>query len=107
MIRQKAADWPPFVFDLNFSSSKPSPDYALVTISIISEPSVIITLFFKDVPVQSIQVTIYPVTFPLTKTAIFSHAVNLVENFAQLFVEPACFTPVKSSLFNTLFNLLL
>jgi hypothetical protein len=42
----KAADWPPFVFDLNFSSWKSSLDYAQVTIAIISVPSVIITLFF-------------------------------------------------------------
>ena len=32
MKTAKAADWPPFVSDLNFSSWEPSPDYALVTI---------------------------------------------------------------------------
>jgi len=78
-----------------------------VTITIISIPSVIITLFFKNVPVQSIQVTYYPVPFPLTKTAIFFHALNLVENLTQLFVEFACFMPVESSPFDTLFNLFL
>jgi len=84
-----------------------SPDYALVTISANSVSSVIITLFFENSPVQSIQVTIYLLPFPSAQTAICFHAVNLVENFAKLFVELACFMPVESSPFNTLINLLL
>jgi hypothetical protein len=83
------------------------PDYALVTISANSAPSVIITLFFENISVQSIQVTIYLLPLPLAQTAICFHAVNLVENFAQLFVELACFMPVESPPINTLINFLL
>ena len=78
-----------------------------MTITIISVTAVIIMLLFKNVPVQSIQVTIYLVPFHLTNTAICFHAVNLAENFAQLFVEPACFIPVESALLSALFNLML
>jgi hypothetical protein len=67
---EKAADRPPSLFYLNFSFWEPSPDYALATIAIISVIPVIITLFFENVPVQSIQVTFYIVPFPLTNTAI-------------------------------------
>ena len=89
--QQRRPIWPPFVFDFNFSSWKPVLNYALVTSVIISVPSVTITLFSGNIPVQSIQVMMYLVPFPLTETAIRFHAVNFVENMAQLIVELACF----------------
>ena len=104
MKQQRRPIRPPFVFAFNFS---PDPNNALVTFAIISVPSAIITLFSGNIPVQSIQVTIYLVSFPLTKTAICFHPVNLVENYAQLIVELACFMLIKSDLFYSLFNLLL
>jgi hypothetical protein len=75
-------------------------------VEVMSTPSVFITLFSANIPIQSIQVAIYPVLFFFTKTAIGLHAVNFVENTGQLIVEFACFTPVEASPLDSPVNLL-